>query len=536
MSEYSRMTRRTILKQSAYAAAAVAGISSLTSCGGESPAAYDLDPDLFAGGEKGGLRAKKVIKGLPGPGAKKPNIVVILTDDMGYGDLGCYGSEAIKTPVIDRMAREGARFTDFYCSSPLCSPSRAGLMTGRYPLRSGISFPLQPGKDTFMRSTIRRLGYIMGSLGVVDLNNAENMVKGLPASEITLPQALKLAGYRSAAIGKWHLGDFVVDPEYHPLNYGFDYFTGFNASNDDWPAAYWRNREEIEKDIGLDQGRFNGIFTREAVDFIERSKGAPFFLYLAHKDPHQPCIPSKNFERVSEGGPHGDTVQEVDWSVGEILRCLKRNGLDRNTLVIFTSDNGPWLDGSPGGLRGRKGQSYEGGYRVPMIAKWPGKIPSGHVCSEPCMNIDFFPTFLRLAGLGNPSDRIIDGRDIMGLMTGRKKTTPHDALYYFHYKEIEGVRSGKWKYLRNINTHAWPVPLDKKDTFVGNAAGGHDYRPEGSDISVPTMGSWPILYNMGLDRGESYNVIKKYPAQGKKLLSKLENFEKEFYRNPRGWK
>ncbi|HDP80923.1 MAG TPA: steryl-sulfatase, partial [Spirochaetes bacterium] len=282
--------------------------------------------------------------------------------------------------------------------------------------------------------------------------------------------------------------------------------------------------------------KYTGLFTREAEDFITRSKDSPFFLYLAHKDPHLPCLPSEKFKGASEGGPHGDAVQEVDWSVGRILDCLKRNGLDRNTLVIFTSDNGPWFDGSPGGLRGRKGQCFEGGSRVPMIARWLGRIPAGSVCREASMNIDFFPTILALAGLEAPSDRMVDGKSLWPLLSGKSKKSPHEELYFFHYNEIEGVREGRWKYFRSISNRAWPIPLDKPGTFVANAAAGRDYKPEGSDISVPTMGSWPILYNMELDAGESYNVIKKYPGVGKKLLSKIESFEQSFYKNPRGWR
>jgi len=529
------ITRRSALRTGAYAAAGMTVMGSLFCSEDDRFTNTDMDPDIFTDPKKASMPVKNVVKKIKGAKAPRPNVIVILTDDMGYGDISCYGSRAIKTPNIDKMAREGIRFTDFYCSSPLCSPSRAGLLTGRYPLRAGITFPLQPGKDTFMRKIVKQVGYAMGSMGAVDMNGAENMVKGLPASEITLAEALKTTGYKTCAIGKWHLGDFVVDPKFHPKNYGFDNFVGFNASNDDWPAAFWRNDKEIVKDIALDQGKYTGIFTDEAISFIDKSKDDPFFIYLAHKDPHQPCIPSEKFKGKSEGGPHGDTVEEVDSSVGRILKHLRKRGLDNNTLVIFTSDNGPWFDGSSGGLRGRKGESYEGGYRVPMITRWPKGIPQGRVTNAPSMNIDFFPTMLKLAGLENPSDRIIDGKDISGLLSGKKKKSPHDALFFFHYREIEGVRIDKWKYFRWINSKAWPVPLDKPNTFFGKFAAGHDYKPEGSEESVPTMGSWPLLYNMSLDRGESYNVIKKYPDVGNKLLKSMEKFEKEFYKNPRGW-
>ena len=289
------------------------------------------------------------------------------------------------------------------------------------------------------------------------------------------------------------------------------------------------------KDIGIDQAHYTGLFTKEAIDFIERSKDDPFFLYLAHKDPHQPCIPSEDFVNISDGGRHGDTVEEVDWSVNEIMKCLKKNGLENDTLILFTSDNGPWYDGSPGNLRGRKGQSYEGGYRVPMIAWWPGKIPAGSVCTEPAMNFDFYPTFLRLAGLELPSDRIIDGKDIWGLLEGTAEKSPHDALYFFHHNELEGVRAGRWKYYRYINSHIWPIPLDKPHTFFGGIAASYQYKPEGQDITVPALGSWPLLYDMELDPGEGYNLMKKYPDIGKQMLEQMEQWEKEFIANPRGW-
>ena len=435
----------------------ITAIPFLFSCASQRIGSVNINirKNIFTNAQKAALPLELVIHRPDGISAPKPNIIIILTDDMGYGDIGCYGSTAITTPYIDQLADEGVRFTDFYCSSPLCSPSRAGLLTGRYPLRSGITFPIQPGEDTFMRKTSRRLGYRMGALGVYDLNNAENLVEGLPHSEITIAEALQIADYNTAAIGKWHLGDYVHEPDYHPHNYGFDYFCGFNASNDDWPVAFWRDQTEIEKDIGLDQSKYTCLFTQEVIKFIDQSGNQPFFIYMAHKDPHQPCFPSEDFAGLSEAGPHGDTVQEVDWSVKEIIEHLEKRNLEHNTLILFTSDNGPWFDGSTGGLRGRKGESYEGGYRVPMIAWWPGTIPAGRVSASPAMNIDFFPTILHLAGLEVPNDRVIDGKDISAIAIGRENVSPHDALFFFHYNEIEGVRSGQWKFFRNINTRAW---------------------------------------------------------------------------------
>jgi uncharacterized sulfatase len=221
--------------------------------------------------------------------------------------------------------------------------------------------------------------------------------------------------------------------------------------------------------------------------------------------------------------------------VGEIMKCLQKNGIENDTLIFFSSDNGPWYDGNPGPHRGRKGQSFEGGYRVPMLAWWPEKIPAGRVCSAPAMNIDFFPTFLSLAGLETPSDRIIDGEDLWGLLSGAEEKTPHEALFFFHHNELEGVRAGKWKYFRYVNSYVYPIPLDKPHTLFGGIIGGYEYRPEGSDISVPGLGSFPLLYDMELDPAESYNLMKKYPDVGRQMQEMMERWEREFIKNPRGW-
>lgn len=332
--------------------------------------ALDLafDPEVFVTPEKDALDPATVIQPQDTPPTAPPNIVLILADDLGYGDLGCYGGTVIKTPWLDTLAQGGVRFTDFYVAAPTCTPSRAALLTGRYPHRTGITFPYPAGKDTLPRKAIRSIGKSFGILGFLDLHGAYTLAPGLPPSEVTLAEALQIAGYTSACIGKWHLGDFLVHPQYHPMEHGFDYFYGINGANDDWPVGLWRNREELRSDIGLDQGPHTMKFTEEAIGFIERSKEQPFFLYLGHKDPHQPNIPSPEFEGKSAAGPYGDTVEELDASVGQIMACLKRNDLLDNTLVLFTSDNGPWYNGNPGTLRGRKGQSFEGGYRVPFIA------------------------------------------------------------------------------------------------------------------------------------------------------------------------
>lgn len=537
MSE-NALSRRSLIKMGTVSAAAVGLASFGISCSSKekNPAMrFAFDPDIYVDPERDARPASAVIREIQGFTGKRPNIILILADDMGYGDLGCYGSKAIRTPNIDRLAHDGVRFTDFYSSSAICTPSRAGLLTGRYAHRTGVTFPISAGTDTFSRNMLRRIGLMFGSLGALDTHGGKNIAQGLPASEITIAEALKIVGYKTACIGKWHVGDFVKDDQYLPTKHGFDYFTGFNGANDDWPVAFWRNETEVVKDIGIDQAHYTGLFTKEAVDFIDRSKDVPFFLYLAHKDPHQPCIPSKEFEDKSEGGRHGDAVEELDWSVGEIMKCLQKNGLEKDTLILFTSDNGPWYDGSPGAFRGRKGQSFEGGYRVPMIGWWPGKIPAGGICKEPSMGIDFFPTVLGLAGLESPRDRIIDGKNIWGLLTGTEDESPHEELFFFHHNELEGVRAGKWKYFRYINSYVWPIPLDKPHTTFGAISAGYEYKPEGTDISVPALGSMPLLYNMELDAGESYNLIKRHPDVGRRLQKLMEKWESEFIANPRGW-
>ncbi len=494
-----------------------------------------LDRSAFRNAEKGAAPVTRFVA-VTDETAPRPNVVLILADDLGYGDLGVQGSRAIDTPHIDRIASEGVRLTDFYAAASTCSPSRAGLLTGRYPARSGIGTPLQATGDTFARKLTHRAALVMARLGVVDMVGGQNLVEGLPSGELTLPEALKQAGYRTAAFGKWHLGDFTERPEYHPFEHGFDHFVGFNMSNDDFPVAFWRGGEEIVEDIGAEQSHYTRLFTEEAIRFIEQAKDGPFFVYLAHKDPHLPFFPSERFAGRSEGGPYGDAVEEFDGSTGEIVAALERLGLREETLVIVTSDNGPWFEGSAGELRGRKGQSFEGGFRVPLIARWPGRIPAGAVVEAPAMGIDLFPTLLRLAGVSLPSDRVIDGADIWPLLTVDPEGLPERPLYFFHEFDVEGVRVGDWKYFQDISHWTWPLPLDKRDNLAGRIAGARDYTPPGTEIVIPTLGTWPRLFQVRRDRGESYDVVKKYPEKAEQLGRRLEAWARDFYSNPRGWK
>jgi arylsulfatase A-like enzyme len=496
---------------------------------------YGVEPEVFRNPEKAAIPVESVIPWVD-DSAPRPNIIVILADDLGYGDLGVQGSRAIHTPHMNALAAEGMRFTASYTTAPVCSPSRAGLLTGRYPLRSGFITPAPAAGDTLMRKFSRQLGIITAKLGAIDIVGGDNPVYGLPPSEITIAEALRVAGYRSSAIGKWHIGDFTEWPEYHPFNHGFDHFVGFNMSNDDWPVAFWRGEEQLIEDIGVDQEQYTGLFTEAAIEFIEGTGDQPFFLYLAHKDPHQPFFPSERFAGKSEGGPYGDAVEELDWSVGEIVAALRRLEIETNTLVVVTSDNGPWYEGSAGGLRGRKGQSYEGGFRVPFIAWWPGQVPAGSMVDAPSMHTDLFPTFLALAGLGLPTDRVIDGVDIWPVLSGRDSDVAERMLVFFQQYDAEAVRVGRWKLNRSASHWVWPIPLDKRDNLAGTMASNMDYRPTDGSEPVPALGSWPMLYDLQQDPGESYNVTLTHPEVARELGDRLEAWRQEFYANPRGWR
>ncbi len=488
---------------------------------GDSVNGVMFSPDEYIKTNLHRIPANTVIRRINGFAGPQPNIIVILCDDLGHGDLGCYGNRAIRTPSIDQLGSKGVRFTDFYSSCSVCTPSRYGLLTGRYPVRSGLIFVLSAVDESFTRFLIRRLGHMTGKLGAVDAQE-ECWVNGLPDDEITLASALKVAGYRTGMVGKWHLGDFSQMPRYNPRKFGFDEFFGVPHSNDMWPCALYRNEQQIEPDIKLNQERLTGLYTKEATDFIEKSKEAPFFLYLAHTFPHQPLFASEKFKDKSKAGIFGDAVEEIDWSVNEIVSCLKKNVLEENTIIIFTSDNGPWYNGSTGGLRGRKGQSYDGGYRVPFIVQWPGHIPAGSVCSAPAMNIDLFPTLAAAAGITLPSDRMIDGKDISGLLTGQTSASPHDILYLYHYEELEGVRTGSWKYFRSISHYTWPQPVDKPSTLMGKIAKGN-------------FGDWPNLYNLEVDREECYNLASRYPEVCREMQERMVRWEQGIAKNPRGW-
>jgi arylsulfatase A len=423
---------------------------------------------------------------------EKPNFIIIFTDDQGYQDLGCYGSPLIKTPNLDRMAKEGMKFTDFYVTSPICSPSRASLLTGCYPLRVGIATVLMP-KDKI----------------------------GLNPSEVTIPKVLKGEGYSTACIGKWHLGE---GSELSPLKHGFDYFFGLPFSNDDDRSEYGpkfpvlvQNDKVIE--APADRDLLTRKCTDEALRFIEYNKNNPFFLYLAHPMPHVKLGASARFKGKSHRGLYGDTIEEIDASTGEILALLKKLNLDEKTLVIFTSDNGPWLQyGEDGGsafpLRGGKFSTFEGGMRVPCIMRWPGKIPAGTICSEVATTMDFLPTLAKLASAEIPANHIIDGKNIWPLMSGQTGAkSPYDAFYYYWLGNLEAVRSGQWK-----------LQLPRQEKFLWRFNG----QPENQSRWWPAQ-----LYDLKNDIGEKNNVAEQHPEIVKRLSAEAEQFDKELKANIR---
>ena len=403
-----------------------------------------------------------------------PNIVVILCDDMGYGDLHCYGS-SISTPNIDGMAQEGVRFEQFYAASNVCSPSRAALMTGRYGARVGVPTVFTPQDAT-----------------------------GLSLSETTIAEMLKPQGYKTMCVGKWHLG---CTPQYLPTSRGFDEYWGIPYSNDQSPSVLMHNTDVVESPVQLDT--LTQRYTQRAVNFIQQSKNSPFFLYLAHTYPHIPLAASAAFKGTSGLGLYADVVEEIDWSVGQVLQALKDNFVDNNTLTIFTSDNGPWFLGSPGKLRGRKGWTYEGGVREPFIARFPGRIPGARLPIRPTSvrllernpaarvsnvvgtMMDILPTIAALTGARLPS-KPMDGLNIWPVLTGEQDSVSRDVFLYFDNWNVQCARMGDWKlHLSRNNEFPWSPD------------------PVGGFYNLPLP--QPELYNLVLDPDESYNVAADNP-------------------------
>ncbi|MBN1908303.1 MAG: sulfatase [Pirellulales bacterium] len=427
----------------------------------------------------------------PAEAETRPNVIVIFTDDQGYQDVGCFGSPDIKTPRLDRMAKEGRRFTDFYVGAAVCSASRVALLTGCYPQRVGITGVLMPKAKI-----------------------------GINPDELTLAEVFKQRGYATAVVGKWHLGH---RPKFLPTRHGFDEYFGLPYSNDMWPLNKRRKHPPLplidgEKTIeeNPDQSQLVRRYTERAVDFIERNQKRPFFLYLPHTMPHVPLHVSEKFKDTSPRGLYGDVIQEIDWSVGQILDTVKRCGLDEKTLVLFTSDNGPWLiygrehAGSALPLREGKGTTFEGGFREPCIMWWPGTIPADTKCSEMAATIDLLPTMAKLLGVELPKDRILDGRDIMPLMTGQPDAkSPHEAYAFYKGRHLQAVRSGQWKLHFPHDYH--------KVTASGKK--GKRTRGERAKIGLS-------LFDLANDVGETKNVADEHPdvvARLKKLADRFRD-------------
>jgi len=428
--------------------------------------------------------------------ADKPNVIVIFCDDLGYGDLACFGHPTIKTPHLDRMAAEGQRWTQFYAAASVCTPSRAALMTGRYPIRSGMS------------SNHSRVLF-------------PNSKGGLPAREVTLPEALKQADYATGMVGKWHLGHL---PQYLPTQHGFDTYWGIPYSNDmdrvqgdrnawktDPTGENWKvfnvpiihDGEVVERPV--DQRTLTRRYTEHAVQYIKDNKDGPFFLYLAHSMPHIPLYTNDKFHNTSRRGLYGDVIEEIDWSVGRVLDTLRELDIDENTMVVFTSDNGPWklfnqMGGSSGHLRGEKGATFEGGMREPTIFWWPGKIKPG-VVQELGSTLDLLPTICSMAGVDAPADRTIDGHDLSPVLLEGKKS-PRDTMIYYYGQQIWAIRKGDYK-----------AHFTTKSPAYGR--GGK-----------PVKHDPPLLYNLEVDPSEEFNLARQHPEVIESLKAAVESHRK----------
>jgi len=440
------------------------------------------------------------------PGGRR-NVVIILADDLGYGDLSCFGNSKYKTPHLDGMAKEGARLTSFYAPVPFCAPTRASLLTGRYPLRCGLIANPVPKED--------------GGGG----KKADDL--GLPLSEVTLAELFRKAGYATACFGKWHLGH---QPQFRPLQRGFDQYLGVLYSNDMHPVELIDGDKKVEYPI--DQNTLTRKLTERAVKFIDANKDKPFLLYFPQAMPHKPLAASDEFRGKSGGGLYGDAVQEMDWGVGQVLARLKELKLEETTLVLFASDNGPWYGGSSGGLRGMKGTSWEGGLRVPLIARLPGVIPAGRTSSEPAVMPDLFATACAFAGLKLPDGRTIDGNDLLPLLT-REAKGPHEFVYSTRGDKVATVRSGKWK-LHVLAAGGKQKAWKADDPWTDPRA------PDGKRIIAPKEQAHPsqypgvetgvaakagLLFDLEADSSEQKDVAGANPQVVKRLQDAARTFE-----------
>jgi arylsulfatase A len=436
--------------------------------------------------------------------AEQPNIILMMTDDQGYQDVGCFGAEGFSTPHLDELAKNGTRFTDFYVGAPVCTPSRAALLTGCYPQRVGLPD-------------------VVGPKGPAWTKKLWNI--GLSQEEVTVADMLKQQGYATACFGKWHLGHL---PEFLPTRHGFDEYFGLPYSNDmcpdnspEWPDLPLMEGEQVIQ-LNPDQSKLTTRYTERAVQFIEKNKDRPFFIYLAHSMPHVPLAVSEKFKGKSARGLYGDVIMEIDWSVGRIVDVLKKQNLEKKTIVIFISDNGPWLvygdhAGSAAPLREGKFTTFDGGQRVPCIMSFPGRIPGGRICHEMITEMDILPTLAHLAA-GRLPEAKIDGLDIWQVISGELGTkSPHEAFYFYMSHSLEAVRSGRWKL-----HFAHPYQTVDKQGAGGKPGHSIQARIEQS------------LFDLENDIQERKNVADQHPDIVERLSKLAGSFDAELKANCRG--
>jgi len=408
-----------------------------------------------------------------------PNVILIVADDLGIGDIGVFGAERIKTPNLDALAHRGAALSGFYAAANICSPSRAAILTGRYPIRSGLAWDVVTAADTH----------------------------GLPDSETTIAELLRSRGYATRMVGKWHLGN---RPEFWPTRHGFDSFYGVIHSNDMPGFALYRQEQQIEQPV--DQATLTRRYTEQATGFIRAHADRPFFLYLAHTFPHIPLFASERFRGKSDAGLYGDTVEEIDWSTGEIVRTLEELELLDDTVVLFTSDNGAWWEGSNGPFRGAKGSTWEAGYRVGLVAALPGTIRAGLRSDALAANIDLLPTIAAITGAPPPKDLALDGRNLLPLLSGKTEDSPHEYFYYFNNEELAGIRDRRWKLLTRA--------------YYRRHLGAMDLFGQLPGFEEPY---W-LLFDLQDQPPERYSVAGEHPQVVQRLATEMRRAETTFRR------